>query len=314
MRRVIAVRGEMTLHARVPAPVRLRPREATRRSTGETGGDRSSSDDLCASTLVTSVGASSGTATTASARSSTSPPARARSSVLEKAGDGPLPALVSDDEAADAFEDTVRFWRGWLAHSIYTRPLARDGEPLGADAEAAHVPPDGRDRRRAHHEPPGAARRRAQLGLPLHLDPRRRVLALRAPAPRVHRGGRGLHALAHRPLPRDRPAAATGRSRSCTASTAAPTSRRRCSTTSRATRGSAPGADRQRRRRPAPARHLRRADRLGLPVQQVRRADLVRRLDGPREGRSSGCARTGTGPTRGSGRCAAAASTSRTRG
>ena len=41
-------------------------------------------------------------------------------------------------------------------------------------------------------------------------------------------------------------------------------------------RGSAPGAHRQRRLRPAPARHLRRADGLGVPLQQVRRADLPR--------------------------------------
>ena len=43
----------------------------------------------------------------------------------------------------------------------------------------------------------------------------------------------------------------------------------------------APGADRQRRRRPAAARHLRRAHGLGLPLQQVRRADLLRPVGGP---------------------------------
>src|SRR5204862_1681076 len=37
---------------------------------------------------------------------------------LEKAGEGPLPPLLTDDEAAEAFNDTVRYWRGWLAHSI----------------------------------------------------------------------------------------------------------------------------------------------------------------------------------------------------
>ena len=41
------------------------------------------------------------------------------------------------------------------------------------------------------------------------------------------------------------------------------------------------GADRQRRPRPAPARHLRRADGRRLPVQQVRRADLLRPVDQP---------------------------------
>ena len=73
-------------------------------------------------------------------------------------------------------------------------------------------------------------------------------------------------------------------------------------------RGLGAGADRQRRRDPAPARHLRRADRLGLPLQQVRRADLPRRLDRAHSRSSSGCASTGTSPTRASGRPAAGAS------
>jgi GH15 family glucan-1,4-alpha-glucosidase len=39
---------------------------------------------------------------------------------LESAGmGGPLPPLVTDEQAAEAFNDTVRYWRGWLAHSIY---------------------------------------------------------------------------------------------------------------------------------------------------------------------------------------------------
>ena len=46
----------------------------------------------------------------------------------------------------------------------------------------------------------------------------------------------------------------------------------------------APGAHRQRRGGAAPARHLRRADRLGLPVQQVRRRHQPRRLDRPDSG------------------------------
>ena len=75
-------------------------------------------------------------------------------------------------------------------------PLARDGAPLGAHAQAADLRADRRDRRRADDEPARADRRRAQLGLPLHVDPRRRLLALRAPAARLHRGGGGLHGLA----------------------------------------------------------------------------------------------------------------------
>ena len=79
-------------------------------------------------------------------------------------------------------------------------------------------------------------------------------------------------------------------------------------------RGSAPGADRQRRRRPAPARHLRRADRLGLPLQQVRHADLPRALGARPRHRRLALRATGTRPTRASGRRAAARSTSPTRG
>ena len=65
-------------------------------------------------------------------------------------------------------------------------PLARDGEPLGADAEAAHLAAARLDRRRADVRSAGDDRRRAQLGLPLHVDPRLVVHALRADAPRLH--------------------------------------------------------------------------------------------------------------------------------
>ena len=76
----------------------------------------------------------------------------------------------------------------------------------------------------------------------------------------------------------------------------------------------APGAHRQRRRRPAPARHLRRADGLGLPLQQVRHADLRTTPGSTSPARRLGLRATGTSPTRASGRCAAAARTSSTRG
>ncbi len=73
------------------------------------------------------------------------------------------------------------------------------------------------------------------------------------------------------------------------------------------------GAHRQRRRRPAPARHLRRADGLGLPLQQAR-ARRSPTTSGATCGSCwTGCARTGSGRTRGSGRCAAAGSISSTR-
>ena len=113
---------------------------------------------------------------------------------------------------------------------------------------------------------------------------------------------------------RERRRPGTARCRSCTASTAAMTWRRTRSTTSRATEQSAPVRIGNGAADPAPARHLRRADRLGLPLQQVRRADLATTPGSTCARSSTGCARTGISPTRASGRCAAAARTSPTRG
>ncbi len=114
LRRVIAVRGEMTFM------LECRPRFDYGRAKhttliGETGATFSSDDLRLA--LVTSVGLRSDDDGVRAEFHL----AAGESAVfsLEKAGDGPLPALVSYDEAADAFEDTVRYWRGWLAHSIY---------------------------------------------------------------------------------------------------------------------------------------------------------------------------------------------------
>src|SRR6185369_14481776 len=76
-----------------------------------------------------------------------------------------------------------------------SRPLARDGEPVGADAEAADVAAAWFDRGGADVRAAGADRRPAQLGLSLHLDPRRVVHALCPDAARLHRGSAGVHAL-----------------------------------------------------------------------------------------------------------------------
>ena len=95
--------------------------------------------------------------------------------------------------------------------------------------------PDRRARRGADLRAARAGRRRAQLGLPLHLDPRRLVLGLRAARPRLHRRGRGIRRVARRPHRRERRRRVGAARRSCTASTDRPTWSRRRSTTSRAT-------------------------------------------------------------------------------
>ena len=62
--------------------------------------------------------------------------------------DEPSPAAQPDYES-DAFKQTVNFWRRWIGAQHLPGPLARDGEPLGADAEAAHLAAARLDRRRA---------------------------------------------------------------------------------------------------------------------------------------------------------------------
>ena len=159
----------------------------------------------------------------------------------------------------------VRRHRGVLAALAaplaLRRALARDGASLGAHAQAAHVRAHRRDRGRPHHQPAGAARRRTQLGLPLHVDARRRLHALRAAQARVHRGGRRVHGVAGGALPpRGRPRVGPA---------ADHVRHRRARGPARAgalapggLHGLGAGADRQRGGDPAAARHLRRADGL----------------------------------------------------
>ena len=80
-------------------------------------------------------------------------------------------------------------------------PLARDGEPFRARAEAAHVERARVDRGRTHVRVARDDRRRAQLGLPLFVDPRLVVHPLRTHAARLHGRGRGVHALDDGALP-----------------------------------------------------------------------------------------------------------------
>ena len=78
--------------------------------------------------------------------------------------------------------------RGWPGRTLH-RPLAGGAAALGDHAEADDLRPDRRPGGRADRRPARAGRRRAQLGLPLHLGPRRLVLGLRPAAAGLHRGG-----------------------------------------------------------------------------------------------------------------------------
>ena len=110
-------------------------------------------------------------------------------------------------------------------------PVARADPALGARDQGPDLHADRRDRRRAHHVAAGDPGRRAQLGLPLHVDPRLDVHAAGAALAEPRLGGRRVHAVRRRPRAQRR----RRRCRSCTGSTAAATSPRRRATTSRAT-------------------------------------------------------------------------------
>ena len=149
------------------------------------------------------------------------------------------------------------FWRDWLSAVDLHRAVAGEHPALGDHAQADDLRADRRAGRRPDGRAARAGRRRAQLGLPLHLGARRLVLRPRAAAAgHGRRGGRGS-AAGSATGSGSGSAATAVRSTSCTGSTAPPTSRRTRSTTGGLPRVGA-GADRQRCRRAAAARHLRR--------------------------------------------------------
>ena len=135
-----------------------------------------------------------------------------------------------------------------------------------ADAQGPDLRADRRADRGGHDLAARDARRRAQLGLPLHLDPRLDVRAVGPVHARLRLGGERL-LLLHRRRRRDgdddlQIMYGIGGEREL--------DRARRSTTSPGYDGARPGADRQRRLRPAPARRLGCAARLGLPARQGR--------------------------------------------
>jgi hypothetical protein len=143
------------------------------------------------------------------------------------------------------------------------RPMARDGAPVRPGPEAADLRAHRGDGGGGDLQPPGGPRRRAQLGLPVHVDTGRRLDDVRAHADRVRAGGRPLHEVARRPLP---PA-------SSRRIAPAPVQDRRPSggvgghpRPPRRLPGLTPRPRRQRSLPPAPARRLRRADGLRLPL------------------------------------------------
>ena len=176
-------------------------------------------------------------------------------------------------------------------------PVAGDGAALGDHAEADDLRPDRRAGRGPDRGPAGAGRRRAELGLPLHLDPGRVVLGARAARARLRRRGGRVRAVAAGPG--GGPGRAQGRApaghhvpggRLVRPGGGVPRPLVRLPRV-------APGPDRQRRGRAAPARHLRRGVRQPLRRRPGRHPDRAPRVDGAVRG--ARLARGQLGPARG---------------
>ena len=232
--------------------------------------------------------------------------------MLEHRADGTQALRPSATRSRASRCSTTRstYWRALDRRSCTYRGRWREMvQPLGAGAEAAHLRADRRDRRRAHDEPAGdasAAPRNWDYRYTWIRDAAFTLYALlrlgftdEADAFMHWLDERGCER-AGRTAPLQIMYGIDGR-HDLTEIDARPPRR---ATAARGPVRIGNGAV-----RPAPARHLRRADGRGLPLQQVRRRrsryDLWTHAA---HGSSTGSARTGASPTRASGRCAAAGS------
>ena len=215
-------------------------------------------------------------------------------------------AAPGDVDDAEARHRSDRRASGALARpGAHSGPsLARPDPALGARDQGPDVHADRRDGRGAHDLAAGDAGRRAQLGLPLHLDARHDVHAPGAALPEPRLGGGRVHAVRRRRrAERGRRAADHVRDRRAAGPDrvdARPALR---------LRGRPPGADRQRRLRPAPERRLRRRARLDPAAHPPEQAAPAPALADRRRRRPSARRRCGRTPTRASGRRAASRST-----
>ena len=136
-------------------------------------------------------------------------------------------------------------------------PLARGDPALGADDQGTDVHAHRGDGGGADDLASRDARRRAQLGLPVHVDAGLHLHAAGAAPARAGRGGRGVHAVRRRPRAQQR-----RRSADHVRDRRSPRPDRDLPRGPLGLFRRAPGADRQRRLRPAPERRVRRGARL----------------------------------------------------
>ena len=202
IRRVLVVRGHMRFEIEVAAALRLRARRARGRDApargavplaGPDAGARGR--DLAVDGLARRLERVDGGVHATFELDA----GGAQTFVLERVPEDHICRPFSERETLATFEATVGYWRRWLAQSRYRGRWREMVNRSALTLKLLTLRADRRDRRGADVLAARAARRRAQLGLPLHLDPRRRVLALRPAAARLHRGGVGVHGVARRP-------------------------------------------------------------------------------------------------------------------
>ena len=97
--------------------------------------------------------------------------------VLEQVPESYVPRRYSEDETREAFESTVGYWRGWLPSRSYQGRWREMVHRSALTLKLLTYAPTGAIVAAPTTSLPERIGGRAELGLPLHLDPRRRVLA-----------------------------------------------------------------------------------------------------------------------------------------
>ena len=196
---------------------------------------------------------------------------------------------------------TAHHWQHWLARGEFPdHPWRTYLQRSALTLKGLTYAPTGALRRGGDDVAARDARRRAQLGLPLLVDPRLDVRAVGPLHARLRLGGQRL-LLLHRRRGRAgddelQIMYGVGGERELHEETLDHLA---------GYDGARPGAHRQRRVQPAPARRVGRGARLGLPPHAVARPARRAHVADPQAPGRGGASSTGRSPTAGSGRCAA---------